>query len=660
LLHCALSFAQSAPPEEVVVEGEARREVGEGSASVTVVEVDDRLPVGADLADAVGTASGAVVRRLGGAGNHAAVSLRGSSMRQVEVYLDGLPLNPGGGSVVNLTEWPLQSFERIEVYRGNAPPSFGSAPMGGVLNLVTPMTEAPATVSAGAGAFGTYAASTAAGMGLGKGGTLWGSAGASSTRGNFEAFDDNGTLYNTADDRVVKRQNNGTQQGNALLRWRVGGGRFRLSVLDAARVRREGLAGPIESPAEEVSLSTWRHLAAVKLEGRTSASRWSARGWRRDRSESYQDLDGELGTGAQHTTDRFETTGLLVDGSLLLAPYWVPSATVQVHADRYHHTDRRSGEMDPVRTRYATAATLSSEFWAFSDALYLSPTVRAEMLDSRALDTNQATLWAAQPRLGLAWKPGSSSGLSVRFNAGRYLRVPDLTELFGDRGALIGNPDLVPETGVQWDLGVRLEKPDWGAEGLSLDMCAFENHARDSIVSIQNSQRTSVPVNVGRARTRGVEASLSLWAVPWLDSQSMLTWMEPQNLTARSDVESNRLPGLPVWDARQSTTLVWGERLRLGHTFDYAAGMFRDATNFFLDPPRALHGVFARWTAGPFVVEAGVSNVADRRTAWVDRNPLSVRDDVEVLQPVTDYMGYPLPGRSWRLALRWLEPGRRS
>ena len=37
---------------------------------------------------------------------------------------------------------------------------------------------------------------------------------------------------------------------------------------------------------------------------------------------------------------------------------------------------------------------------------------------------------------------GAQAGVTLRFNAGRYLRVPDLTELFGDRGALVGNPNL--------------------------------------------------------------------------------------------------------------------------------------------------------------------------------------------------------------------------
>ena len=308
-------------------------------------------------------------------------------MRQVEVYLDGLPLNPGGGSVVNLTEWPLSTFERIEVYRGNAPPSFGAAPMGGVLNLVTPVDPSPAHASAGSGAFGSYHVSGGGWAPLGETGSLWATAGGFVSEGDFEAFDDNGTLYNTADDRTVRRANNDTQQGNALLRWRAGSETLRVSLLNAALVRPWR---PIESPADEVSLSTWRHLVAARAEGRTDAARWSVRGWRRDRSETYEDLAGELGTGAQHTSDRFETTGALMDGALLLTPHWIPSAALQVHADWYHHTDRRSGAVDPPRTRYAVSATLSSEVWALSDALYSSPTVRTEVLDSRALDVGRS------------------------------------------------------------------------------------------------------------------------------------------------------------------------------------------------------------------------------------------------------------------------------
>ena len=45
----------------------------------------------------------------------------------------------------------LKAFQRIELYRGNAPPSFAASPIGGVINLVTGEHTSPAagTVSYG-------------------------------------------------------------------------------------------------------------------------------------------------------------------------------------------------------------------------------------------------------------------------------------------------------------------------------------------------------------------------------------------------------------------------------------------------------------------------------------------------------------------------------
>ena len=87
------------------------------SAAVTVIEVDERIPASWDVGAAVDSASGTTVTRLGGLGDFSAVSIRGSSTRQVQIHLDGIPLNPDGSSSVNLSELPLQAFERVEVYR---------------------------------------------------------------------------------------------------------------------------------------------------------------------------------------------------------------------------------------------------------------------------------------------------------------------------------------------------------------------------------------------------------------------------------------------------------------------------------------------------------------------------------------------------------------
>ena len=105
--------------DEVVEVIGVRQEIDplETSAAVTTIPVDERLRASAELADVVGASAGVHLQRLGGLGNYSVVSIRGSSARQVEVFVDGVPLNPHGSAPVNLAELSLDAFERIDVYR---------------------------------------------------------------------------------------------------------------------------------------------------------------------------------------------------------------------------------------------------------------------------------------------------------------------------------------------------------------------------------------------------------------------------------------------------------------------------------------------------------------------------------------------------------------
>ena len=46
-------------------------------------------------------------------------------------------------------------------------------------------------------------------------------------------------------------------------------------------------------------------------------------------------------------------------------------------------------------------------------------------------------------------------------------------------------------------------------------------------------------------------------------------------------------------------------------------------------------------------------NLANTTVTLVDRNPLDTRDDTMSVRSVDDFMGYPLPGRTWMLTARW-------
>ena len=636
---------------------------GQTSASVTVIAVDETLSAGADVGSVVESASGTVVRRLGGLGDYAAVSIRGSSFRQVQVYLDGIPLNPDGAAAVNLAELPLSAFERVEIYRGNAPPAFAAAPIGGVINLVSGERE----VSSGALTYGQYdtarmsAAAVQRGEVAGQDSDVLVLSDLFSTRGDFSYYTDNGTIYNTFDDARLLRENNDKSQLSTYGRWRLGSDSIRLMVADSFLAREEGLPGHSSAPADNVTLDTVRNLATVQLEG-GGALCWQGRIWQQTRQEEYVDLDGELGVGTQWQDSRYRTTGLLAHVAFAPLPWLVPSAVLTGRQDRYVVTDLLNDQAEDPRLRYALSGTLSADAWLHSEQLRLTPVLQLSVLNNRLLGSvpfgeaavapdGEDTQLAFNPRLGVLGRP--TDWLALKANGGSYLRPPDFTELFGDRGGIIGNTDLVPEEGWQWDAGLRLTAPTSALGTASLDATYFWAAAENQIIFVQNSQRTSIPRNFAQTHVDGVELAVTVDLLGWLDSQSNLTWTRSENQTPADDVFGNQLPRLPEWELYQGTSLHLKSWARLGHTFSYTADNYWDQTNFYRAAPRSIHGAFVRLGAGRISAEGSLLNLTNETVVAMDRNPLSDDDDTPILQPLTDFTGYPLPGRTWLLTLRW-------
>ncbi len=76
------------------------------------------------------------------------VSMQGFTGDQVLVLIDGLPITASTGSTVNLNQYMTMDIEQIEVVQGAASAQFGSAAMGGVINIITkPINKTKAYVN---------------------------------------------------------------------------------------------------------------------------------------------------------------------------------------------------------------------------------------------------------------------------------------------------------------------------------------------------------------------------------------------------------------------------------------------------------------------------------------------------------------------------------
>jgi hypothetical protein len=91
----------------------------------------------------------------------------------------------------------------------------------------------------------------------------------------------------------------------------------------------------------------------------------------------------------------------------------------------------------------------------------------------------------------------------------------------------------------------------------------------------------------------------------------------------------------------------------LSHDLSLTAGSFVDPTNFTQQAPRFLQGATLSVHDRPDVWGASLDlrNLTDRRTQRVPRDPL-VDDGIRVDQPVADFVGMPLAGRTWMISVR--------
>lgn len=122
---------------EVIITGKSSvQAINQSSYNVVAVNTKLLHNTTLDLSHALDRISGVRVRETGGVGSSSSFSLNGFSGRQVRFFIDGVPMENFGSSF-QINNIPINLAERIEVYKGVVPISFGADALGGAVNIVT-------------------------------------------------------------------------------------------------------------------------------------------------------------------------------------------------------------------------------------------------------------------------------------------------------------------------------------------------------------------------------------------------------------------------------------------------------------------------------------------------------------------------------------------
>ncbi len=627
-------------------------------ATYDIVPLDSKSGTITSASEVLSERVGVQIKRYGGLGSYSTISIRGSNANQVMVYFDGVPLNDAVLGEFNIESITLEGLDRIEIYRGNSPSRFGISGIGGIVNLVPKRPEKGALTGI-ALSYGSYNTSKITLSRVEKKDSFHYDIllDRTGSDGDFMFIDDNGTpVYNTGDDQRKKRENNDHVSYSANAGFGITIGTYFLGMRNDFYFKEQGLPGIGSNSALHVRFETMRNITSFSVKKRElfiPGVDGEIKLYYHARRDSYDDSENEIGLGAQNQKGFFNVFGGSFHGEAVLERMkQVFNLMVSYLRETYHRetNDPQSGTNDkgPEQIRDRIGLSLEDEISLFDDRWRLVPQLRQDTwrddfyiekspyvtgYDLRNAETHNKTSWQIASKLFLVKKM-----LYIHGTAGVTYRIPTFTELFGDRGVILGNPTLLPERAFNKDagVGISVERPWAWLDRLSCRYAYFNNSIDDIIIFIYNSQMTMIAQNVSAARVSGHEVTFSASMLAHFTLTANYTF---QKAIDKSDIpyyRGNYLPHRPLHEATV-TGRAHNSFGSISYTMNYTGSNFRDRANsefYYLDR-RIFHNIELQYTQIPgHTLVFEIKNLTNNTTQ--------------------DIVGYPLPGRSFYGTLKYV------
>jgi len=636
------SVLASEPPQPTMLDkvvvttsrfAETKKEV---SANVTLIDREELdQSVSRNVGDLIAEKGIGHIQKY--PGNLTSVSIRGfrsdthgNDLRgHVLILLDGR--RAGTGNVAKIL---TKNVERIEIIRGPGAVQYGSAGMGGVVNVITRRGKKNSLfIEAGGGSFGTGEGSI--------GGTI-----------KENNFDFAGSFtYQLRDDYDTS---GGDSYSNTGISYGTGysanlgysfSEKHRLGlILTGFSVKEAGNPGYFSVTDSDDTSDKDNYSVDLQYTGSSKQYQWMLRYFLGKDENSWLDPiasnptiwdDGVASTnetdqqGAQAQVSRVFGNSTLTAGIDWL-DYEVENSW----------TPKKTSYSNPALFLLAKTALLDGRIVANLGLRYDWYTVQVKEPAGRDEDQNRLT-----PKIGVAWMVNDNLKLRAQYAQGFMLPSADQLAAnyssFG--GMVVGNSDLDPEKSSTYEGGLEYDR-----NGFQASLTYFHTDFEDKIVTdylISGSQSWK---NLGDATLSGLETGLSYDIGTLLDSNWEIRPFFNLTLftTYEDDTTGDNL--LYISDTNLSTGLVVGNgdgfSCRLNITYsgsqdveDWESGAYPapvvELDSHLVADLSASYRIFESDNWGALTMRGELKNIFDEEYAYVK--------------------GYPMPGRSIFFGLRW-------
>ncbi len=493
--------------------------------SVTVLQSTEIIRQGAaDAADALKQVPGVTVYEEGGRGGRKTVSIRGCRPDQIAVEVDDIPMNAASGGAVDLSQFPSDQIERIEIIRGGASTLSGSGALGGVIRITTRMPaqaeKSPAfKLTTLGGSFG-YGEGRAQMRIPTPGPTFEIYARHSRSKGNF-SYEDNG--------EEKERINNHSRRsmGQLSATWQFAN-QWQWQSQFNMDSRERGSPGLIsQAPTPEATIKDEPLRVSSQLNWRRSPFRMTLSNYYSFQNREYHSprlqYDSQEDETYYHapvwTEDINRQWGGFLTGSFTNDKYRFPvsqvTAGLHFRRDEYRGTDRlNDGQLSSRSLGYVCRNALSGVGTTHilpgqKQFLQLTAQGRIDAVEQTELEHETHTTG----RIHFAITPLKESRWNLIFSGsyGSSYQMPSFVSLFlVESEFAMGNRHLKPERGRDGDVGFLLRHHHKRGDRLPSFECsvsAFWNRIEDMIVWRRNFRGQYWPDNLAIGEIKGVEFS---------------------------------------------------------------------------------------------------------------------------------------------------------
>jgi hypothetical protein len=648
--------AAEAGGDEVLVRG---RQAG---GFVSRARIEDTPRTITDAASLVEPLPGVHVRRLGADDSFATLSIRGSSSTQVAVYLAGVPLSGGADPSLDIATLPLWPGAQARVHRTFAPAALGRGSLGGTLVIDPPSPRAPRRTDVW-GAVGSFGAlRMRAGDVRGDPDGVRVATGISASRSDDDfTYVDPGATAAPDRDVVATRKNAGHAAASGLVSIgipvRFGSGPLgALTITGVVQARRQELPGSLRGLTPYQRLDSSRLVSALELTVPAGPGAFGVRGW--GRREGFELRDDPLSARSAHGPSATDDAIIAAGGSVGWRGRPMADASLELRLDGSAERFAPGtwvGWIAPPGARRTNAGIALDAGTLVARALTIATSARLDTWLDAADDGPSTTEVRPTGNVGIELPIGPVLAAS---HAGFVARPPSFVERYGNRGAFIGDPHLLPESAFTVDAGGRIARR-LGPVRVRAEAAGFATWAENLITFVYTgAEGRAHATNIGEARLFGIEAEIRAAAFGF-EARASHTALKTANgnecaYPTPGVCERPPLPGRPAHDFVADLSWTRGP-VRLRYGLDVVAGIVTGNVGDIEVPARVLHGAGIR-LAVPRVrglsLTLDVRNLFDLRVAEYAgaRGPLRY--------PIGDLFDYPLPGRRVLLSAQWTTDAR--